>query len=108
LADSVKDCLDRSEVVSAGHIADQFERLRWRFCPVEFGVGMGRDLCSEMILAIQKREQINSKGATADLWRIDVPEEFVHSDLESVVPHSRSKTKDPDLGMHVSSLAAHR
>jgi hypothetical protein len=98
----IQTCLERNNVESPDIIAGNFDCKRWSFCPVEFSPRMAHVLPRERVLPIHLRELINDKGATADLWRIDVPEEFVHEDLRKCVAHSKSSSKDPSLKQFVS------
>ena len=102
LKSRIQDCLERNNVESPDIIASNFDCKRWSFCPVEFTARISHVLPRERVLPIHLRELINDKGATADLWRIDVPEEFVHEDLQASVSHSKSRAKDPSLKQFVS------
>ena len=69
---------DGSETVD---FTRQFFERQWAFCPLTFDLGMGVDLPSSTVIPIQQRRQINSKGGTASIWQIVVPEEFVGDSL---------------------------
>jgi hypothetical protein len=101
LKDKIQDCLKRNHVESPDIIASNFDCKRWSFCPVEFTPRMAHSLPRERVLPIHFRELINDKGATANIWRIEVPEEFVHAALQACVPHSKTKPRDASLKQFV-------
>jgi hypothetical protein len=101
LKEHIRDFLEKNTIDSASDIADKFEKCRWKYCPLEFNLGISRDIKCDVVLPIVRRKLINDKGATADLWKIDVPEEFVDGKLRSAVPHSRSNHVDPELKQYV-------
>ncbi|KFZ05322.1 hypothetical protein V501_08467 [Pseudogymnoascus sp. VKM F-4519 (FW-2642)] len=71
-------------------LANGFNNLQWQFCPTTFELRRGRKLVVEHILPFYKKEKINDKGATAQLWQIEVAEEFVDRNL------ARAVAKDGD------------
>ena len=83
-----------------------FDKKQWRYCAARFDLHMGLNHVKHEILPICVKEKINKKGATADLWYIEVHQEFVGKELRDAVPNSRFKPEGPDgeLG-HVSQKA---
>jgi hypothetical protein len=101
-SEPIRNILTENKVDNAAQIAEKFESLRWRYCPAKFELGMARDFGTNRILPIHKRQAINEKGGTAQVWEIVVPEEFVSPELAKTV--SSTKFLDTSLriaGMHV-------
>lgn len=70
---------------NANALANGFNNLQWQFCPTTFELRMGRKLVVDHILPFHKKKKINDKGATAQLWQIEVAEEFVDFNLARAV-----------------------
>lgn len=68
--------------------AEEFNRKQWAFCPADFDYH-SRNYHSDRIIPICKKEEINDKGGTAQLWQIAVQEDFVKPRLKERVPNSR-------------------
>ena len=84
-------------------LAKRFNRAQWRYCPATFDLGMDKVFAGDRILPICAKEPINEKGGTADLWWIQVPEEFVSKELREAVASSRSPPTEPNCKLgHVS------
>ncbi|KAJ3578538.1 hypothetical protein NPX13_g2029 [Xylaria arbuscula] len=65
---------------------ENFERQRWEFSPIEFKLGIDLNFNDEqVILPLCRRQQINSKGATAALWEVVVEEDFVDENLRKAI-----------------------
>ena len=90
----IQTLLVEAGIPNAYHIATRFEELRWRFCPVKFELGVGKDYVKERVLPIHKRKVLSLKGGTADVWDIIVPEEFVSDELATVVGASKFYSKE--------------
>ena len=80
----------------AEQLAMKFNEKQWRYCAATFDLRMGREYVSHKILPIRVKRKINKKGATADLWYIEVHEEFVTKRLRDAVPDSRFSLEGPD------------
>lgn len=80
-------------------LANGFNNLQWKFCPASFEMTWRRKLVAEHILPFYKKEKINEKGFTAQLWQIEVPEEFIGPNLVRAVAKD-GKYNDPndDIG----------
>lgn len=104
--EDIQHCLEKNDVAVAGIIAEQFDKLRWKYCPVEFDLDMGYDLPFDRILPLHRRTLINDKGATANIFKIEIAEEFVQPKLRAKVPHSKSNVPDPSIKQHVSVVIA--
>ncbi|KAI0023755.1 hypothetical protein F4780DRAFT_776381 [Xylariomycetidae sp. FL0641] len=69
---------------------DFFEQQKWKFCPVQISLNFDRDLLrGKHILPFCRRERINGKGATAQLYVVAVQEAFVRVDLQEALEGSR-------------------
>ena len=84
---------DRTE---ADILADRFNQVQWRYCAAIFEYNMAVDIGRDMVIPICAKERINNKGGTADLWWIQVPEEFVSKELQKVIAGSRVAPPKPD------------
>lgn len=84
---------------NADALAEDFNRLQWQFCPVILEMRVGPKLGSDHILPFYKKEKINEKGGTAQLWQIEVPEEFIGPNLVQAVLRNGYPCHDDDLGL---------
>lgn len=67
-----------------------FERRRWEFSPVEFGLGMDIVLDDKRcVLPFCHKQRINHKGATAELFEVAVEKDFVQESLRVAIQGSR-------------------
>ncbi|RWA06079.1 hypothetical protein EKO27_g9026 [Xylaria grammica] len=73
-----------------------FEHRRWEFSPVEFYLCMDTDLDTRRVLPFCRKQRINHKGATAELYEVAVEEDFVQESLR--VATQGSKYDDRVLG----------
>ena len=87
----LKDNLEemRPQNGDADALADQFNTIQWKFCPAKFDLNMSRTFIQNRIVPICRKEAINEKGGTAQLFQIEIPEEFVGRRLREVVKSSR-------------------
>ena len=76
-------------ITKANDLAERFNQEQWRYCAATFNLGMGKDYGRKRIIPICAKEQINDKGGTADLWWIQVHEDFVGEELKKAVACSR-------------------
>jgi hypothetical protein len=81
----------------------RFLQLQWAYCPIRFDDQMAASLAPECVLPIIQRQRINSKGATAAIWEVTVPEELVGSRLQHLTKYDRFENASDDHGL-VSSL----
>lgn len=70
-------------------LARRFYDIQWKYSLKPFQLGDGKAHPPQCILPICQRKEINKKGATAHLWEIEVPEEFVGETLRGRVENSR-------------------
>ncbi|KAL8998393.1 MAG: hypothetical protein Q9169_002521 [Polycauliona sp. 2 TL-2023] len=70
-------------------LAAEFDEKQWPFCPAKFDLHMGQEYNEHRILPICHKAKINEKGGTAQLWQIEVKEEFVSHALRQAVEFSR-------------------
>jgi hypothetical protein len=98
---SLQEMVLTMHIYSPNTLADDFDKLQWKYCPARIELNMGRDFHKNRILPFCKREEINNKGATAQLWQIEVPEEFVGPKLRAVraaVKDAKYDDPNDDLG----------
>ena len=69
-------------------LADSFDSLQWQFFPVKFEFDSQKAYPRNRILPICKKEIINKKGGTAQLYQVAVQQEFVGQSLRNSVPSS--------------------
>ena len=71
-------------------LAVAFNEKQWSFCPVNFDLHLSREYRQEeIILPICRKEVINVKGGTAQLYQIDVREDFIGPRLRKAAARSR-------------------
>jgi hypothetical protein len=83
-------------------VAEAFDDLQWRFCAAKFELNMGREYPRQRIMPIRRKLEINEKGGTAQLWQIEVLEEFVGRELRDAV---KASAYDPKDGLGKVSLS---
>jgi len=76
-------------IADAEKVAEQFDRLQWKYFPAMLNGQKGRQYPQNQILPFTKRAPINEKGGTAQLFQIEVLEEFVGSRLRDSMKESR-------------------
>ncbi|OBT67421.1 hypothetical protein VE03_03009 [Pseudogymnoascus sp. 23342-1-I1] len=82
---SLRDTVKKMPISNRDELAEGFNNLQWRFCPVKFEMSMERYFPENQIMPFCKREKINDKGGTAQLWQIEVPEEFIGPNLAKAI-----------------------
>jgi hypothetical protein len=85
-------------VPDAERLGAAFYGLQWRFCPARFDFQGSYDWPEEMVIPICRKEKINNKGGTAQLWQIEIPEEFVSSRLRDAIPSARLYDLNHNVG----------
>ena len=68
--------------------AAQFFKEQWRFCPARFDLHRTKNYLNNRVIPICRKHLIK-EGGTAQLWHIDVYEEFVTPKLREVAKGSR-------------------
>jgi hypothetical protein len=77
------------QLANVANLAEEFDAIQWRFCPAMFDFRVGLDHLPNRIIPIFKKEKINDKGGTAQLWQISVQEEFVSGKIRKACSNSR-------------------
>ncbi|KAL8687353.1 MAG: hypothetical protein Q9224_005177, partial [Gallowayella concinna] len=80
---------ETARISDAKQLAADFDEKQWPFCPAKFDFHYSQEYNEHKILPICKKEKINEKGGTAQLWQIEVKEEFVGHHLKQAVSFSR-------------------
>ncbi|KAI1081682.1 hypothetical protein F5B20DRAFT_52386 [Whalleya microplaca] len=100
LALLLTDDLKREGVQDAKELLVNFTERKWLYCPGRLEFGMQNAFldpgCGRWIMPFCKRQQINSKGGTAQLWEVVVHESDVPHSLARVI--GRSKHEDSEHG----------
>ena len=87
----------RDEKEYARKLTEIFDKDRWAFCPVEIRPEMDQTyLYDKQIVPFCKRQTINEKGGTAQVFQVLLQEDFVSDDLRETMDHSR--VEDEDFG----------
>ena len=81
------------DIGDAQSLAKDFTTAQSKFCSPVFDLDGTKNHTPNQILPILHKEKIN-KGGTAQLWLIEVPEEFVGEGLRKEVEYSRIREKD--------------
>jgi len=89
---------------SAGAWAKNFVAQQWKFKPAEFHLNMRLNFPERQIIPISAMEKItndsgNDKGGVATVFRIEIPEEYVGSDLRD---HVSARDRRVENGVAVS------
>lgn len=95
---SLRDTAAKISSSNLNELADGFNNLQWKYCPAIFDMGMGREFQEEQVLPFCKKEAINEKGATAQLWQVEIPEEFVGLKLRAVLKNGKYDDPNDDFG----------
>ena len=86
--------LNEAKVPDAEEITKQFCEKQWKYRAAIFRLDADIRHGKHAIIPIIRKKIISVKGGTADLWQIEVLEEFVEEKLQEKVPHSRYEGED--------------
>ena len=89
--------------VDDADLLSKFFELQHRFRPAKFDLHVQTDWNEDMVVPIYRKNLIK-EGGTAQLWQIDIPEEFVGQKLRDVSSGSRfnaGSEEDPDWVSHL-------
>jgi hypothetical protein len=92
------EALKSKELPDPVELADKFDRIQWRFYAPKLEFDMDSDYVENAILPINKWRRINDKGGTAEVFQIEVLEEFVGDELKEVVKSSGFNNPSDGLG----------
>ena len=90
--------------VNDADLLSEFSELQHRFRPARFDLRGSTEWNEDMVVPIYRKDSIK-KGGTAQLWHIDIPEEFVGQSLRDVSSGSRfnaASEEAPDWVSHPS------
>ena len=95
--DTVDDMLEKAKILDK-HLRSSFFEQQYLFCPARLDLRRTQDWGDRTVVPICERNLITSKGGTAKLYQIAVPEEFVGSTLRDLCLGSRfnASSKDED------------
>ena len=102
---SQKDLKAIADDVNDADLLCKFSKLQHRFRPARFNLHGRIEWDEDMVVPIYRKYSIK-KGGTAQLWQIDIPEEFVGQTLRDVSSGSRfnaGSEEAPDWVSHPSS-----
>ena len=91
-------------------IVKHIDRRQYAFCPVRFKLRHDQYCIDRQIVPIHYKEKINTKGVTANVWQVEILEEFLESDLREVLKRARYFSDDvPDgpVSSSPSLICAH-
>ena len=91
-ADDVEDIFRKAK---ASNLAAVFLEKQHRFCPATFDFQKSANWNKDVVIPIYSKEPIN-EGGTAQLWLIDVPEEFIEETLQKESSRSRFNAAPSD------------
>ena len=95
---------DEYQIDGVSDLAERFDKLRWKYFTNIFDLRQDEFFSKTRILPIVRKQEINAKGGTAKLYRIEVPEEFVSESLREEVRNSIRDTKDGKVSLRFLSL----
>lgn len=93
----------KNTLTKMGHTRDleelavSFHSIQWRYCAPIFELNITRDFPRNQILPIRRKREI-ATGGTAQLWQIEVLEDFVGPQLRLAVQGSRYDDPNDGLG----------
>lgn len=93
---SLKSLFESMRIFNWEQFAIDFDERQWKYCAAKLDLNRGRQYPENRIMPFCRRQEINSKGGTAQLWQIEVLEEFVEPRLREAVKNSRY---DPGDGL---------
>ncbi len=99
---SLKSLFKSIGIPTSDQLAIDFDEQQWKYCAAKLDLHGGRQYPENRIMPFRRRLKINSKGGTAQLWQIEVLEEFVEPRLRKAVETSRYD--DPGDGLGPVSL----
>jgi hypothetical protein len=92
-----------NQLPDAASLAEQFDSMQWRYCPAMFEFRVGLDHGHNKVIPFVKKETINNKGGTAQLWQVAVQEEFLDDKMRKAVSNSRFHDAKDGFGWVSSS-----
>lgn len=81
--DTVDDMFEKAKILDT-HLRSSFFEQQYLFCPARFDLRRTQHWGDRRVVPICARNLITSKGGTAKLYQIAVPEEFVGSNLRDL------------------------
>jgi len=82
-------------------LATRFNAKQWSFCAPRLDFEMGKDFTKNTIMPFHQKARLK-EGGTAQLWQVEVLEEFVGTDLREKVATSKFDSAQDDLGPRYS------
>jgi hypothetical protein len=104
LQDSVENALKSAgysgidATQEASNLAKRFDEEQWKYLAPTFTLDQGAQYLSPCVLPFIDRRLITSKGATAKVYEIAVPEYFVDEDLRQSSPPASPHPDFPKIG----------
>lgn len=95
---ALRETFEELDVPDSDKVAADFDKQQWKYCAAKLDLNKGRQYPESKIMPFHRREEINKKGGTAQLWQIEVLEEFVGPSLREAVKESRYDPMDDGLG----------
>jgi hypothetical protein len=93
----VVETLQKHNIPDAKRLVERFEEKKWSYCPVIIKHRMSnafRD--GRWVIPFCKRQEVNEKGGTAQVWQVLIQEDFVSREVRDII--SGSRIEDADLG----------
>ncbi|OAP62701.1 hypothetical protein AYL99_01928 [Fonsecaea erecta] len=90
----LKQYLERAEVPNADTVVESFKERKWSFCPVVLKRRMHGDFPRRCVFPYYKRQPVNGKGGTAEVFQVLVPAECIEQDLREFLQGSRIEYQD--------------
>ncbi|OAG42928.1 hypothetical protein AYO21_02879 [Fonsecaea monophora] len=90
----LKRHLGNANVPEPDAVVDAFEERRWFFCPVLLKRHMQGDFGRGCVFPYYKRQPVNGKGGTAEVFQVLVPAECIAEDLKQFLRASMVEYKD--------------
>ena len=86
--DAVDEMFEKANIMDI-HLRSSFFEQQYLFCPARFDLRRTQKWAEERVVPICEKNLITSKGGTAKLYQIAVPEEFVGASLRDLCSGSR-------------------
>ncbi|KAF2811553.1 uncharacterized protein BDZ99DRAFT_518812 [Mytilinidion resinicola] len=94
----LEEDLKMKNIQDAARIITEFEKAKWSYCPAPVRMDMEEKFHGgKWILPFCRRQSINTKGGTAEVYQVSLQEDLVPDDMKKVI--WRSKYVDKDYGV---------
>jgi hypothetical protein len=98
------DIFDRTLLPDARERSVRFFEYQWQFCPAKLELGGIYEFSDLTVIPIAKWTEINRKGGTARVRKVQIPKEFIGNELRNATSSANSpesNSENPSVCMRV-------